>query len=141
MYNFGIDINDNFEGNKIKSSIEFSQGNSKSNSQDGAMNYGFTIKVSKEYLEDGKTIRYISNLIKDKSIEDVSININETLVKIKITYANHVHANTISELSSCVENNINTATKALNVFEIHEYEVISLFYFGNVPLEIEDIQM
>lgn len=141
MYNFGIDINDNFEGNKIKSSIEFSQGNSKSNSQDGAMNYGFTIKVSKEYLEDRKTIRYISNLMKDKNIEDVSINIKETLVKFKITYANHVHANTISELSSCVENNINTATKALNVFEIHEYEVISLFYFGNVPLEIEDIQM
>lgn len=141
MYNFGIDINDNFEGNKIKSSIEFSQGNSKSNSQDGAMNYGFTIKVSKEYLEDRKTIRYISNLMKDKSIEDVSMNINETLVKFKITYINHVHANTISELSSCVEANINTATKALNVFEIHEYEVISLFYFGNVPLEIEDIQM
>ena len=47
MYNFEIGVNDKFEGNKIKSSIEFSQGNSNSNSQDGAMNYGFTIKVSK----------------------------------------------------------------------------------------------
>ena len=79
--------------------------------------------------------------MKDKNIEDVSINIKETLVKFKITYANHVHVNRISELSSCVETNINTATKVLNVFEIHEYEVISLFYFGNLPLEIEDILM
>lgn len=138
MYSFGIGVNDKFEGNKIKSSIEFPQGNGKYNSQDGAMNYGFTIKVSKEYLEDAKTLRYISNLMKDKSI-DVSININEVAVEFKITYANHVHANTISELNSCVEANINLATKALNVFEIREYEVKSLFYFGNVPLEIEDM--
>ena len=137
MYNFGIGVNDKFEDNKIKSSIEFLQGKGNSNSQDGAMNYGIRIKVSKDYLEDTKTLRYISNLMKDKSI-DVSININEISVEFKITYANHVHVNTISELNSCVEANINTATKALNVFEIHEYEVISLFYFGNVPLEIED---
>lgn len=140
MYNFGIDVNDNFEGNKIKSSIELSQGNCKSNSQDGAMNYGFRIKVYKDYREDNKTLRYISNLMKDKNI-DVSINISPIAVELKIIYENHTHVNTISELNSCVEANINTATKALNVFEIHEYEVISLFYFGNVPLEIEDIQM
>lgn len=140
MYNFGVGVNDKFEGNKIKSSIEFSQGKSSSNSEDGAMNYGFIIKVSKEYLEDGKMLRYISNLIKDRSI-DVSININAISVEFKITYANHVHVNSIPELNSCVQANINAATKALNVFEIHEYEVISHFYFGNVPLEIEDILM
>lgn len=140
MCNFGIYINDKFEGDKIKSSIEFLQGSDNSNSQDGAMNYGFTIKVSKEYLEDAKTLRYISNFMKDRSI-DVSINIRELAVEFKITYANHVHANTILDLNSCVEANINLATKALNVFEIHEYEVISLFYFGNVPLEIEDMLM
>lgn len=140
MYNFGIGVNDKFEGNKIKSSIEFSQGNGSSNSEDGAMNYGFTIKVSKEYLGDGKTLRYISNLMRDRSV-DVSINVNAIAVEFKITYATHVHVNSISELNSCIQANINSATKALNVFEIHEYEVISLFYFGNVPLEIEDILM
>ena len=140
MYNFGIGINDNFEGNKIKSSIELLQGNNNSNSEDGAMNYGFKIKVYKDYREDNKTLRYISNLMKDKSI-DVSININPIAVELKIIYENHVHVNTISELNSCVEANINLATKALNVFEIHDYEVISLFYFGNVTLEIEDILM
>lgn len=78
--------------------------------------------------------------MKDRSI-DVSIKINEIAVEFKITYANHVHVSTISELNSCVEANINLATKALNVFEIHEYDVINLFYFGNVPLEIEDTLM
>ena len=136
MCNFGIYVNDKFEGDKIKSSIEILQGKGNSNSKNGVMNYGFRIKVSKDYLEDTKTLRYISNLMKDKST-DVSININEISVEFKITYANHVHVNTISELNSCVEANINSVTKALNVFEIHEYEVISLFYFGNVPLEIE----
>ena len=72
---------------------------------------------------------------------DVSININEISVEFKITYENHVHINTISELNSCVEANINSVTRALNVFEIHEYEVISLFYIGNKPLEIENILM
>lgn len=68
MNNFEIGIKDNFEGNKIKSSIEFSQGNSNSNSEDRAMNYWFTIKISKEYLEDLKTLRYISNLMKHRCI-------------------------------------------------------------------------
>lgn len=140
MCNFGIYVNDKFEGDKIKSSIEILQGKGNSNSKNGVMNYGFRIKVSKDYLEDTKTLRYISNLMKDKST-DVSININEIAVEFKIIYANHIHANTISDLNSCVEANINSVTKALNVFEIHEYEVISLFYFGNVPLEIEDILM
>lgn len=140
MYNFGIGVNDKFEENKIKSSIEFSQENGSSNSEDGAMNYGFKIKVSKEYLGDGKTLRYISNLMKDRSI-DVSININAIAVEFKITYTNHVHVKSIPELNSCVQANINAVTKALNVFEIHEYEVISLFYFGNVSLEIEDMLM
>lgn len=140
MYNLSISENDKFEGDKIKSSIEFLKEKGNSNSQDGAMNYGFRIKVSKEYLEDNKTPRYISNLMKDKSI-DVSINIKEIALEFKIIYANHVRVNSISELKSCVQANINSVTKALNVFEIHEYEVISLFYFGNVPLEIEDILM
>lgn len=139
MYNFGIGVNDKFEDNKIKSSIEILQENGNSNSQDGAMNFAFIIKVSKEYLEDAKTLRHISNLMKDKSI-DVSININKKAVEFKIVYANHIHVNSISELNSCVQANINSATKALNVFEIYEYEVISLFYFGNVPLEMEDVQ-
>ncbi|MDR3596450.1 hypothetical protein [Clostridium sp.] len=140
MYNFGMGINDKFENNEIKSSIEFLQGNGNSNSQDGAMNYGFRIKIPKNPLEDTKALRYISNLLKDKSI-DVSININEISVEFKITYENHIDVNTISELNSCVETNINVVTKALNVFEIHEYEVISLFYLGCEQLEMEDILM
>lgn len=140
MYNFGIDVNDKFEGHKIRSRMELLQGKNNANNQDEAMNCGFIIKVSKEYLEDTKTLRYISNLMKNENI-DVSININEISVEFKITYENHVHVNTISELNSCVEANINSAKKVLNVFEIHEYEVISLFYIGSEPLEIEDILM
>ncbi|NMF07326.1 MULTISPECIES: hypothetical protein [Clostridium] len=140
MCNFGIYVNDKFEGDNIKSSIEFLQGRGNFNTQDEAMNYGFRIKVSRECLEDTKALRYISNLMKNQNV-DVSININEISVEFKITYENHVHINTISELNSCVEANINSVTRALNVFEIHEYEVISLFYIGNKPLEIENILM
>lgn len=140
MCNFRIDVNDKFEGDNIKSSIEFLQGIGNSNTQDEAMNYGLKIKVSKECLEDTKALRYISNLIKNENV-DVSININEISVEFKITYENHVHINTISELNSCVEANINSVTRALNVFEIHEYEVISLFYLGSEPLELDDTLM
>lgn len=135
MCNFGIDVNGEFEGNKIKSSIELLKGNN-SNNQDGAMNYGFIIRVSRAYLEDTKTLRYISNFMKNEII-DLSISMNEISVEFKIIFMNYSHVNTISDLNSRVEDNINSATNLLNVFEIHEYEVISLFYLGNEPLEIE----
>lgn len=140
MCNFGIDVNDKFEGHKIKSRMELLQGKNNAKNQDEVMNCGFIIKVSKEYLEDTKTLRYISNLMKNENI-DISINIKEISIEFKIIYENHVHVDTISKLNSCVEANINSVTNALNVFEIHEYEVISLFYFGNVPLKIKDIIM
>ena len=136
MCNFGININDKFEGDKITSVIRLEQGKSNSCVQDGAMHYGFIIKVPKECFKDMKILRYISNIMRNENI-DVATNIMETAMEIKITYINHIHVNTISELSSYVKADINSARKSLSIFEIYEYEVISLFYLGNVPLEID----
>jgi|GEM_PF-6028691 len=136
MCNFGINVNDEFEGDKITSVIRLEQAKSNSCAQNGAMHYGFIIKVSKECFKDMKILRYISNIMRNENI-DVAINIMETEIEVKITYINHIHVNTISELSSYVEADINSARRALSIFEIHEHEVISLFYLGNVPLEID----
>lgn len=136
MCNCGINVNDEFEGDEITSVIRLEQGKSNSCVQDGAMHYGLIIKVSKEYLKDLKILRYISNIMRNENV-GVAINIMETEIEVKITYINHIHVNTISELSSYVEADINSARKALSIFEIYEYEVISLFYLGNVPLEID----
>ena len=87
MCNFGININDKFEGDKITSVIRLEQGKSNSCVQDGAMHYGFIIKVSKECFKDMKILRYISNIMRNENI-DVAINIMETVMEIIITYIN-----------------------------------------------------
>jgi hypothetical protein len=140
MCNFGVNVNDKFESDKITSVIRLEQGKSNACVEDGAMHYGFIIKVSKEYLKDMKILRYISNIMRNENA-DVAINIIETEIEVKITYINHIHVKTISELSSYVEADINSSRKSLSIFEIYEYEVISLFYLGNIPLEIDQLTM
>ena len=104
------------------------------------MHYGFIIKVSKEHLRDRKMLRYINNILKGENI-DIAININETVIEFKITYIIHSHVATISELNSYVEADISLTRKALSIFDIYQYEVMSLFYSRNVSLEIDQLIM
>ncbi|MFL0167935.1 hypothetical protein [Candidatus Clostridium helianthi] len=140
MCNLSININNNFEGDKVKSSINLLKGKDKSDTQNGAMCFGFIIKISKKVLKDIKILRYINNLMINEKV-NISVNLNQTDVEINGAYINHMHVNTISELNSRVEDNIKLAGKVLNVFQIYEYEVISIFYTGNTSLEIEELRI
>lgn len=140
MCNLSINIDNNFEGNKVKSSINLLKGKDKSDTQNGAMCFGFTIKVSKKILKDMKILRYINNLMINEKV-NISINLNQTSVEINGTYIKHMHVATISELNLSAEDNIKLAGKILNVFQISEYEVISIFYTGNTSLEIEELKI
>ena len=65
MCNLNKDISNNFEGNKINSSIRILQrsGIANTDSKDGAIHVGFFVKVSKDFFKDRKLLRYISNLM------------------------------------------------------------------------------
>lgn len=100
--------------------------------------FGCKIGISKETLEDFKTIRYISNIISENNYH-VTITIDESNVWFKVIYPYHEMILTIPALNICEDYDIKLAGYITTILGITECEVISLFCYEDVELEDEEI--